>query len=365
MENKLPLYRVKINPEDETGVYAVSLVDEPAIEVDWIKLSKIVEIEFSANKDKQLLYGPLLIPDKLIYRRDETGYEYNIMFDKDTIDMIADKFNKNKLGDIFNFQHSDKQVSAYLKENWLIENPDKSTKYGFDLPDGTWFGAVKVADEDFWMSEVKTEKVKGFSVEIKAGVELIEMSKPTSDEDKNKINFMEIKTNEGVSLFYDGEIGEGTILYINEEKTELAPAGAHMLEDGKVVTLDENGAILSIATETPEIEEEGEDMAEEPITEPTQDNTAIIEAIKPLFEEFRTIIADLSSRIDALENVETTKEESTSTEEFSKVIADLNEKVETLSKMAGGESITKKDDSIKVKREDLILSKINDLRNRK
>jgi uncharacterized Zn ribbon protein len=362
MENKLPLYRIKINPEDETGVYAVSLVDEPAIEVDWIKLSKIVEIEFSANKDKQLLYGPLLIPNKYIYRRDETGYEYNIMFDKETIDLIADKFNKNKLGDIFNFQHSDKSVSAYLKENWLIENPDKSSNYGFDLPDGTWFGAVKVEDGEFWMSEVKTDKVKGFSVEIKAGVELIEMNKNTSIEDKNKnINLMEIKTNEGVSLFYDGEIGEGTILYTNEEMTELAPEGAHMLEDGRVVTLDANGSILSIATETPEIEDESGDMAE-PVA---QDNTAIIEAIKPLFEEFRTIIADLSSRIDALENVETTEEESTETEDLSKVVAELTEKVETLSKMAGGESITKKNDSYKVEKSGLMLSKINELRNRK
>lgn len=356
---KLPLYKIKVNQGDETGVFAVSLVDEPAIEVDWIKLSKIVQMEFSANSDKQLLYGPLLIPNKLIYRRDENGYEYNIMFDKETIDLIADKFNKNKLGDIFNFQHSDKQVSAYLKENWLIENPDKSNKYGFDLPDGTWFGSVKVEDTDFWMSEVKSEKVKGFSVEIRAGIELIEMSKTTSDEDKNKINFMEIKTNEGVSLFYDGEINEGTRLYIDEAMTELAPEGAHMLEDGRVVTLDANGAILSIATETPEIE--GEDLAEPEAEVPT-DNSAIIEAVKPMFEEFRSIIADLSSRLDALENVETTKEESTEVETLSKVVNDLNDKIETLSKMAGAVTVSKKDD--KVNKEVKLLSKINELRNR-
>jgi hypothetical protein len=178
---------------------------------------------------------------------------------------------------------------------------------------------------------------------------------------ERKEDFFEIKTNEGVSLFYDGEIGEGTILYTNEEMTELAPEGAHMLEDGRVVTLDANGSILSIATETPDIETETEEMAEPVMT----DNTAIIEAVRPLFEEFRTIVADLSSRVDALENVETTEEESTETEDLSKVVAELTEKVETLSKMAGGESITKKNDSHKAEKSGLMLSKINELRNRK
>ena len=182
MENKLPTYRVVVNPDDETtGVYAVSLVDTPAIEVDWITLSKeIIEFEFSANKDKQMLFGPLLIPNKLIFRRDEKGNEYNIVFDEETIQVIADKYNENKLNDIFNFQHSDKKVEAILLQNWITGELDKSQDYGFALPKGTWFGGVKVKDENFWMSEVKTEKVKGFSIEIKAGVELIEMSKVKS-----------------------------------------------------------------------------------------------------------------------------------------------------------------------------------------
>jgi hypothetical protein len=363
MENKLPLYRIKINPEDETGVYAVSLVDEPAIEVDWIKLSKIIEIDFSANKDKQLLYGPLLIPNKYIYRRDETGYEYNIMFDKETIDLIADKFNKNKLGDIFNFQHSDKSVSAYLKENWLIENPDKSSNYGFDLPDGTWFGAVKVEDDEFWMSEVKTDKVKGFSVEIKAGVELIEMNKNTSIEDKNKnIYLMDYKTKDGLTISWEGDAVIGADLYIVLEDGSKEPLsdGEYELEDGtKIVAKDGKLEEVIAATQMEDVEEMAEPVA------PAQDNTAIIEAIKPLFEEFRSIIADLSSRIDALENVETTEEESTGTEDLSKVVAELTEKVETLSKMAGGESITKKNDSYKIEKSGLMLSKINELRNRK
>lgn len=178
MEKKIPTYRIRVNPDDETtGVYAVSLVDQPAIEVDWITLSKeIVEFEFSINKDKQMLFGPLLIPGKLILRRDPKGNEYNIVFDEETIQIIADKYNENKMGDIFNFQHSDQKVNAVLLQNWITGSQDKSQDYGFKLPQGTWFAGIKVKDEEFWLSDIKTGKVKGFSVEIMAESELIKMT---------------------------------------------------------------------------------------------------------------------------------------------------------------------------------------------
>lgn len=178
MEKKIPTYRIRVNPDDETtGVYAVSLVDQPAIEVDWITLSKeIVEFEFSINKDKQMLFGPLLIPGKLILRRDPKGNDYNIVFDEETIQIIADKYNENKMGDIFNFQHSDQKVNAVLLQNWITGSTDKSQDYGFKLPQGTWFAGIKVKDEEFWLNDVKTGKVKGFSVEIMAESELIKMT---------------------------------------------------------------------------------------------------------------------------------------------------------------------------------------------
>ena len=345
MENKLPTYRIIVNPEDDTtGVYAVSLVDEPAIEVDWIKLQKIIEdFSFAVNKDKQMLFGPLLIPNKLIYRRDESGKEYNIVFDEETIQTIADKYNENKLTDVFNFQHSDKKVEAVLLQNWITGTTDKSQDYGFVLPKGTWFGGVKVKDEGFWLDEVKTEKVKGFSVEIMAGTELIEMTSEKEDKNKN-IKLMEIRTKEGVALFYDGDFAEGVTLFIDEAKTELAPEGAHMLEDGRVITLDGEGKVLSIATETPEMPEE--EMAEPTAEAPANAGTDILSVVEPIFNELRGVIAELTARLDKLENVETTEEETEAdveSEAMSK-IKELEEKVQILSSMAGAPSITIKND---------------------
>jgi len=354
MEQNLKTYKVVVNPEDElTGVYAVSLVDQPAIEVDWIKLGKVEDFFFSANGDKQMLFGPLLIPGKLILRKSQSGELFNIVFDAETIQIIADKYNESKINDIFNFQHSDRQVNAVLLQNWITGEKDKSQDYGFDLPSGTWFAGVKVKDEEFWLNEVKTDRVKGFSIEVKADVELIKM---TAEADKNEIILMNYKTKDGVEL--EGDIAIGADLFVVAEDGSKAPAeGEYELEDGtKIVAL----AGKVVEAESPAEEAVEEDMAEAPEAEapaaPVVDNQAIMDAVAPMFEEMRTIIADLSSRLDALENVPAEPAD----EQMSK-IEELEEKLSILSSLAGAPSITKKTDT-QIKREDaeaILLNKIS------
>lgn len=356
MEKKIPTYKIVVNPDDErTGVYAVSLVDEPAIEVDWIKLSKMVEYHFQANKDKQMLFGPMLIPNKLIFRRDNNGDEYNIMFDEETIQIIADKYNENKLGDVFNFQHSDRKVEAILLQNWITGDTDKSQDYGFSLPKGTWFGGVKVKDEQFWNEEVKTEKVKGFSVEIMAGTQLIEM---TAEADKIKEQLMEYKTKDGLTITWEGdaEVGKDIFIILEDGSKEPLANGEYELEDGTKVVVAE-GKVAEIKAAEPAAEE---DMAEPVAPEAAAPSTDVLDAVKPLFEEMRNIIAELSARIDKLENVEPTAEEEAT---LSKV-KDLEERVETLSKTAGAPSITKRSD-LEVKKDEnekYILGKVEFLK---
>ena len=359
MEQNLKTYRVVVNADDElTGVYAVSLVDQPAIEVDWIKLGKAEELFFSVNKDKQMLFGPLLIPNKLILRKSQSGELFNIMFDAETIQIIADKYNESKINDIFNFQHSDKQVNAVLLQNWITGEKDKSQDYGFDLPAGTWFAGVKVKDEKFWLDEVKTDKVKGFSIEVKADVELIKM---TAEADKNEnITFMNYKTKDGVEL--EGDIAIGAELFVVAEDGSKSPAtGEYELEDGtKIVAL----AGKVVEAESPEEEAVEEDMAdavpteEAPAAAPVVDNQAILDAVAPIFEEMRTIIADLSSRLDALENAPA---DNAPAEAQMAKFEELEEKLMMLSGIAGAPSISKKNDS-QIKRESqeaVLLSKIS------
>ena len=171
---KLPIFDIVLNADDlKQGVGMISLVSDPAIGVNWIKLSNQKEIHFKADSDKQLLYGPFLIPNMLIYRNDDINGEYYVRFSKDEIEKIATKFNEDLNNKNINLMHTDQKVDAFVAQSWIIESDqDKSKSLGFDLPEGTWFGAVKVKDLEFWKEKVKSDEVKGFSVEIMADLKL-------------------------------------------------------------------------------------------------------------------------------------------------------------------------------------------------
>jgi hypothetical protein len=358
MEN-LPVYKIKVNADDSSGVFAVSLVDEPAIEIDFIALSKQIEMEFTAIKDKQMLFGPMLIPDKLIYRKDEKGNEFNIVFDAETIQLVADKFNENKLNDSFNFQHSNRKVEAVMLQNWITGEVDKSQEMGFNLPKGSWFGGIKVKDEQFWIEEVKSEKVKGFSVEIKCDVELLQLQ----NNNKQIINFMEIKTNEGVSLYYDGDLAEGVAVFLDEAMTQQAPEGAHMLEDERIITVDAKGKITAIATGAPKLATEEvltEELTEEVVTETEKLALVpdeVLAIVQPLFDAHANQMGELVNKISELEARVKDLEANASNMEALKT-----EVTEKLSSIAGIESITKKVDDLRLKKDELALSKINAFR---
>ena len=166
MEKKLPVYQIEIDENDETtGVDFISLVDEPAMELNWLRFNKEYRIEFKADSDKKLLYGVFIVPDKLIYRNDERMGEYYTYFSKDTIQKIVKKFNKNNFNKNINFQHGDNKVNGFVVENFITSELLK-TDFGFEVPEGSWVGSVYIEDDNFWQDYIKTGDLKGFSVEI-------------------------------------------------------------------------------------------------------------------------------------------------------------------------------------------------------
>ena len=121
--------------------------------------------------DKQIVAGPLMIPNKLIYRYDETNGEYFVYFSEETIEKIAYKYMQRKYTDNTNLEHSEELSlnDVFVVESWIISDPnrDKSLVYsnGEKYPKGTWYGMVKVKNKEIWDDYVKTGLVKGFSVE--------------------------------------------------------------------------------------------------------------------------------------------------------------------------------------------------------
>ena len=156
-----------LDEEDfEAGVEAISIVESPAIESDFVAL-KNQEIKLAeVDKEKKILMGALLIPNKPIYRNGGEG-EYYIFFSKDTIVKASQMFLQNGNQSNSTLEHSQALNGLTLVESWLVEDKakDKTALYGLDVPVGTWMGSVKVNNDDVWNEYVKTNKVRGFSIE--------------------------------------------------------------------------------------------------------------------------------------------------------------------------------------------------------
>ena len=152
--------------QEHSGVEAISIVESPAIEEDFIAL-KSKEIKLAeVSKDKKLLMGALLVPNKPIYRK-TAEEEYYIYFSKDTISKASQLYLKSGNQNNSTLEHQHQLSGLTLVESWIVESEtqDKSRLYNMNVPVGTWMGTVKVNNDEVWNEYVKTNRVKGFSIE--------------------------------------------------------------------------------------------------------------------------------------------------------------------------------------------------------
>ncbi len=154
--------------EEFSGIEAISVVESPAIEEDFIALKDQEQIRLAeVSKEKRLLMGAALIPEKPIYRK-SGDHEFYIYFSKDTVAKASQMFLKAGNQGQATLEHTEEKLSGMtIVESWLVEDEvhDKSRKYGLDMPLGTWMVAMKVDNDDIWNNYVKEGKVKGFSIE--------------------------------------------------------------------------------------------------------------------------------------------------------------------------------------------------------
>jgi hypothetical protein len=164
-EKKLPVKEFKL--DEECGVEAIAIVEFPAIELDYMKFNKTEKMNFAiTNEDEQIFTGPLMVPDKLIYRVDEKGEEYYGFFSSQTIKIISQKYLIEGRQDRVNLEHQTPIDGIYLVESWLVKDSekDKAAALGYDVPVNTWMGSMKVTDKNMW-EELKNGDFNGFSIE--------------------------------------------------------------------------------------------------------------------------------------------------------------------------------------------------------
>lgn len=154
--------------EEVSGIEAISIVSAPAIEEGFIALKNEAQVRLAeVDKDKRLLIGAALIPDKTIYRT--TGdEEFYIYFSKATVAKASQMYLQAGNQGQATLEHaSEKLEGMNIVESWLIEDEvhDKSRKYGLNLPLGTWMITMKVDNDEMWNEYVKKNLVSGFSIE--------------------------------------------------------------------------------------------------------------------------------------------------------------------------------------------------------
>lgn len=151
--------------EDLSGVEAISVVEFPAIEENFIALNQQLQLA-KVDDEKRILMGAALIPNKNIYRRNGED-EYYIFFSDATVKKASELFLMNSNQNNATLEHQKKVNDLSVVESWIVEDTemDKSKKYGLNAPIGTWMVSMKVNNDTIWNDFVKTGKVKGFSIE--------------------------------------------------------------------------------------------------------------------------------------------------------------------------------------------------------
>ena len=153
------------NEDQMVGIEAVSIVENPAIESDFIAMSD-QEIKLAkVDDEKRIVMGAALIPSKPILRRDGEK-SYYVYFSEDTVRRSSELFFQNGNQSNATLEHQMKANGLTVVESWIVEGEqDKSRIYGLDVPKGTWMISMKITDDELWAEIKEGKKYKGFSIE--------------------------------------------------------------------------------------------------------------------------------------------------------------------------------------------------------
>lgn len=304
IDKNLPIYELTVDEVDE-GVNFVALVDVPAIEKPFMAFAKAPSVEFkkaaqakykfSETGERRVLTGPLMIPNTPIFRSDSKG-EYYVIFSKETIRKIVQKYFKQGNQHNVNANHSHELDGVFMFESYLTDaSRGILPPMGYEgTPDGSWFGSFKVENDEIWANR---EAFKGFSVEglfgmkeevdestlkeIQMAARIAEnilsqnctkspnrssfsMSIKTALQSLRtelqkfgtslKLNFADYTLGDGTVIRIDGELLAGTAVYVLTETGAIpAPDGEHTIPDvGTVVVA--GGVITEVRPAEVEVE---------------------------------------------------------------------------------------------------------------
>jgi hypothetical protein len=346
---ELPIIELTLE-ELEQGIDATALVENPAIQRNWMAFKEHKDFKFKTHsEDKRILAGALMVADFPMYRN-MNGKEFFVKFSSETIEQLADRMVLNNKLTAFNFEHDAKKELADMHiQQFFIINTELgvNTPMGFEeLPNGSLFAFVKVNNEQVWNDYVKTGIVKGFSIEGNFATkeefsqqtflkefqtiinmtdkkvatskldELVAKAKSLFSEDvkveekkeeEEEVKMAEAMLTDGTKVMYEGELAEGTIVLL--EDGSAAPDGEHTFEDGTVISI-EGGQVVAVA---------------KPMTEQEMAIQKLTEMVTKLETENAELKSNFESSINKVE-----EKFSAQIKESNKLTEDVLELVKTL-----------------------------------
>ena len=296
MAKKKKLYEVR----PDSLVYAISLVECPAIESNFVYLSEEKPIQVCLEQDeKHMVFGAVLIPDKPIYRYNQEE-EYYLRFPKETIEVLAHDYLQNDNIYSFTPQHKDNADGVSIIESWVkTSENDKSVDLGIDAPIGSWIIGAKIDNEEIWQG-IKDGSMKGFSVESFLNFDEIMMNKQENKMTEEKLETIEVNESFWMRI---AEIIKNALKNPEVPELEAQVTSAQVIDEIKdevevnEVKEDEVFVDEMPTDETPvavsgEPEVIAEEVVEEVVTEaPTQEEAK---------EDLQVVIDELNKRIDEL-----------------------------------------------------------------
>lgn len=186
----LPIYKIFVNPdlEDNSGVYAVSLVERPAIQTNFIYFEEQKALISLSDDEKRIVTGVLLRPDILIYRDLPPFGEMYWTLEASSIETIRDKFHKQNNGTNVTLDHKVSIEGCYMIESYIVNRSKGLIPADFsDIEDGSWVASYKIENDEVWEA-IKTDKsFKGFSVEGVVIQNLVSSESKLSETPKSNI----------------------------------------------------------------------------------------------------------------------------------------------------------------------------------
>lgn len=328
----LPVWNAVIESEID-GVFAISLVDFPAVESNFVLFNKNDKCQkFQINSEEQhLITGVVMLADVPIYRRDG-DYEYYLVFSKETIRQMAEKMLINGTQNNIDLQHDGKMIEGVNLVELFIKDSSKGITPNFiseDIPDGSLMATFHILDEELWKT-LHTDEINGFSIEGFFSYEMVQMKQNNQTNKNNTMNkvkeamskiediiksalmtFRSVSTDKGVlNWANDEDLAVDFEVYALDENGEKVDVedGDYVSEDGTIISVaggkvTEIKAKEDVVEEPVEAEDENSDekpaeepVVEEPVAEPEDED------LKAEIEALKAEIDALKERIGALES---------------------------------------------------------------